>query len=117
MIAESPTVVSGDQSVPNDYRRLFFAQVGAVVVTAVLVAPLLLGVSCIPSWLSAVYCFFIATVAIAFIPTALNSVRRDRGISAPNRIECMALTVGLSIVQIIFILPVLICIYMPTLRL
>ncbi|MGV3484240.1 MAG: hypothetical protein ACO1RT_07470 [Planctomycetaceae bacterium] len=114
MNTKSPTV---DQNVPIDYRRLFFAHVGAVVLTAALVVPLLLGIASIPSWLSASYCVAIATVAITFVAAAVKSMRHNRGLRISTRIECLFLTLGLSMVQGIFVLPVLICIYAPTLRL
>lgn len=116
MNTESPTIVAGDQNELNGYRRLFFAHVGTIVLTAALVVPLLLGVTSIPSWLSVGYCVVIATVAIAFVAAAIKNMRDNRGMHVANRIQGLVLTLALSMVQAIFVLPVLICIFAPTFR-
>ena len=117
MNTESPTVVIGDQDALNDYRRLFFAHVGAVVLTAAFVVPLLLRIASMPAWLSVTYCVVIATVAITFVAAVVKSMRCNQGMRVSNRIQCMVLTLSLSTLQAIFVLPVLICVYAPTLRL
>jgi hypothetical protein len=111
-----PTTGSGDRNAHNDFRQLFFAHVGTVVLTAALVLPLLLGVASIPSWLSVAYCIVIAIVAFTFVIAAINSIRDNRGIRVAHRIECLALTLALSMLQVIFVLPVIICIFAPTFR-
>ena len=116
MNTDSPTVVTGDQDALNDYRRLFFVHVGTVVLTAALVLPLLLGVASIPSWLSVAYCVAIATVAITFVAAAVKNMRDNRGMRVANRIECRVLALALAMVQVIFVLPGLICIFAPTFR-
>ena len=116
MNADSPTVGTGNQNALSYYRRLFFVHVGTVVITAALVVPLLLGVASIPSWLSVAYCVAIAIVALTFVVAAIYNMRDNRGIRVANRIECLVLTLALSMVQVIFVLPVLICIFAPTFR-
>lgn len=116
MNADSFAAVDRDQNTSTDFRRLFFAHVFTVVLTAALVAPLLLGVTSIPSWFSVGYCTAIAMVAFAFVVVAIHSVRNLRGIGVANRIQRIMLTLGLSMLQVIFILPVLICIFAPTFR-
>ena len=78
MNAESPTVVAGTQNALNNYRRLFFAHVGAVVLTGALVVPLLLGVTAIPSWVSVSYCVIIATVPLSVVLSFFVCGDRDR---------------------------------------
>ncbi len=111
MNAELPATPTGIQNAPDDFRRLFFVHVGAVVLTAALVVPLLLEITSIPSWLSVAYCVVIAAVAIAFNVAAMRIVGHRRGMRL-----CLALTLGLSLAQVIFILPVIVCIYAPTFR-
>ena len=100
----------------NNDRRLFHAHVGAVVLTAAVVVPLLLGVVSIPSWVSVAYCFVIATVAIAFVAAAVNNARAISGRSAFERVEYLTVSLALAMLQVIFVLPVLICIFAPTFR-
>jgi predicted ABC-type exoprotein transport system permease subunit len=114
MNIDLPTV--GDQDGLNDYRRSFFVHVGTVVLTAALVVPLLVGIASIPSWLSVAYCIVIAIVAFTFVLAAINNIRNNRVIRVAHRIECLVLTLALSIVQVVFVLPVLICIFAPTFR-
>jgi len=106
-----------DHRFRNDLHRLFYAHVGAVVLTAVVVVPLLLGITSIPAWVSAVYCVSIATVAFSFAIYAIAVVRNDKERSATQRIECLLVFLGLSLAQAVFVFPVLVCIYMPDLRL
>ncbi len=106
MNAEPPTTRIGIQNVPYAFRRLFFIHVGTVVFTAALVAPLLLGIASIPSWLSVAYCVVIAASALAFLAAAARIVAQHGG----TRL-CLALTLGLSGAQAIFVIPVLICIF------
>ena len=113
MNAEAPTTVN---ALMNN-RRMFRVHVGAVVLTAALVVPLLLGITSIPSWVSVAYCVVIATVAITFVASAVKNARDHREVNASNRIEFLVVTLALSTLQVIFILPVLICVYAPTLRL
>jgi len=116
MKADLSTLLSEDQNTLNDYRRLFFTHVGTVVLTAAIVVPLLLGVASIPSWVSIAYCVAIVTVALTFIVAAINNMRNNHQIHFANRIERFVLTFALSMVQVIFVLPVLICIFAPTFR-
>ncbi len=46
----------------------------------------------------------------------INSAN-DSGRSVSERFEYLVVTLGLSLAQAIFILPVLVCVFMPTLRL
>jgi hypothetical protein len=43
-------------------------------------------------------------------------MRDNRGMRVANRIECLVVALALSVVQGIFVLPVLICIFAPTFR-
>lgn len=97
-------------------RRLFHAHVGAVVLSAAVVVPLLLGVVSIPSWVSVAYCAVIAAVAIAFVVAAFSNARATNGRSVNERIECLVVSLALAVLQMVFILPVLICIFAPTFR-
>ena len=85
--------------------------------TAAVVVSLLFGISSIPSWISLAICFVIATVAIAFVIASVKNVRDDSGCGISERVEYLVVTLGLSLAQAIFILPVLVCVFMPTLRL
>ena len=100
----------------NVDRRLFHAHVSAVVLTAAVVAALLLGVASIPSWVSVAYCFVIAAVAIAFVAAAVNNARATSGRSVFERVEYLIVSLALATLQVIFVLPVLICIFAPTFR-
>ena len=117
MNTESPAAVLAAKDSLDNCRRLFHAHVGAVVFTAALVIPLLLGVTSIPSWVSVAYCVVIAVIAIAFVAAAAKNMRSNCGVRVSNRFECLIVTVALSMLQAIFIVPVLICVYAPTLRL
>ncbi len=117
MNAESPGDVNAvDNSLDNN-QRLFRVHVGAVVLTAALVVPLLLGITSIPSWVSVTYCVVIAAIAIAFVAVDVRSMLDDRRMRVSNRFEFLVVTFALSVLQAIFILPVLICVYAPNLRL
>lgn len=116
MKAESPTAVDPNRNA-LDNDRLLHAHVGAVVLTAALVVPLLLGIATIPTWVSVAYCIIIATVAIGFVTASVNKMRGDSGMIASKQIEHLVVSFSLSMLQVIFILPVLICVYAPTLRL
>ena len=116
MNTDLSAVVSEDRNAQNDYRRLFFAHVGTVILTAALVLPLLLGVTSIPSWFAIAYCIVIAIVAFTFVVAAVANVRDNRGIRVADRVEQLVLTLARSMLQIVFVLPVLICIFAPTFR-
>ena len=111
MNAEMPTSPAEMQNVPVQFRRLFFSHVVTLVLTAALVAPLMLGFASIPTWLSVAYCAVIAVVAFAFIAATLTDIRRNYGSHM-----CLALTLGLSVAQLIFVLPIIICVFAPTFR-
>ena len=113
MNAEAPATVN---ALMNN-RRMFRAHVGAVVLTAALVGPLLLGITSIPAWVSATYCLVIVMIAFTFVVSAVKNTRANRDLNLSNRIEFLVVTLALSMLQAIFILPVLICVYAPTLRL
>lgn len=98
-------------------QSLFYAHVGALVLTAVVVVPLLLGVASIPPQVSAAYCFFIAALAAGFVVYATLAIRHDRELSVSQRIEYLLVFLGLSSAQAVFILPVLLCVHVPGLRL
>ena len=104
-------------SAPNAAVWLFRAHVAALVFTAAVVVPLLLGATSIPAWVSTTYCIIIAVVAVGFIVAATQHVRIDRGRNLSERCNSLALALGISMAQFIFILPVLICVYAPTFRL
>lgn len=96
-------------------RRLFYAHVGALGFTGIVVVPLLLGVTSIPSWVSVAYCSVITAVAIVFVIAAVHLVRNSQGQSVLDRIEYLSVAVGLSMAQVLFVLPVLLCLYTPNL--
>ena len=117
MNAELPDDVHVVGNSLDNNHRLFRIHVGAVVLTAALVVPLLLGIASIPSWVSITYCVVIAAIAIAFVAVAVRNMRDDRRMRFSNRFEFLVVTFALSVLQAIFILPVVICVYAPTLRL
>lgn len=100
-----------------DFRRLFHVHVAALVITASVVVPLLLGVASIPFWVSLAYCSVIAVVALAFVVVAIYLIRSSTEPSIAQRIERLSVVVGLSVAQLVFVLPVLICICSPNFRL
>ncbi len=111
MNAEIPTTPFTMQNVPADFRRLFFAHVGALVLTAALVVPLMLGFASIPAWVSVAYCVVIAIVALAFVAASITVMSRNRGSQM-----YITMTLALSVTQLIFVLPILICVFAPTFR-
>ena len=100
-----------------NYRRMFHVHVGAVVLTAAVVMSLLVSISSIPAWVLIAHCIVIAAAAIAFVAAAIRRLRTNLDSHSANRIEFLIVTLALSMLQAIFILPVLICVYAPTLRL
>jgi hypothetical protein len=113
------TVMKTDLSTANTLnndRRLFHAHVVAVVLTAAVVAPLLLGVASIPLWVSVACCSIITSVALAFVAAAVNRARAISGRSVYEGVEYLVVPLALAMLQMIFVLPVLICIFAPTFR-
>jgi putative flippase GtrA len=116
--APLPNTILANGGRPHDeVRRLFYTHVGAVALTAIVVIPLLLGITTIPPWISAIYCCSIAAVAFAFAVYAIVVVRSDKEHRFSQRLECLSVFLGLSLAQAVFVLPVLVCLYMPDLRL
>jgi F0F1-type ATP synthase membrane subunit c/vacuolar-type H+-ATPase subunit K len=117
MNVESPAMTDPISSTPNAARRLFRSHVVALAITAALVVPLLLGTTSIPAWIAMTFCIIIAGVAIGFIVAAKEHARSKSGHNLFERYEPLILALALSMAQFIFTLPVLICVYAPTLRL
>ncbi|MDA0660047.1 MAG: hypothetical protein O2931_02565 [Planctomycetota bacterium] len=116
MNTESPSTTTTTSSTPNAGLRLFRAHVAALVFTAAVVVPLLLGTTTIPAWVSITYCIIIAAVAVGFLVAATLHVRSNRSHKVFG-CNSLILALGLSMTQFIFISPVVICVYAPTLRL
>lgn len=108
---------SSDGNVRAEFRRLFYTHVAALVITAIVVVPLLLGVASIPPWVSIAYCLAIAATAVAFMITAVHHLRRNMGGRFSEHAGHLAVIVGLALAQAVFVIPVLICVYAPGLRL
>ncbi|MEM8672080.1 MAG: hypothetical protein AAGG48_31480 [Planctomycetota bacterium] len=111
MDVETPATPASMQNVPVEFRRLFFTHVGTLVLTAALVAPLILGIASIPAWVSVAYCVVIGVAAFAYIAASIKVIRGNHGSHL-----CLVLTLGLSVAQLIFTLPVIICFFAPTFR-
>ncbi len=106
-----------DQIESRIYRQLFFSHVGVVILSAAIVSILLLGITSIPSWISVASSLAIAAIAITFVVAAALTLWRKNQLSIQNRVQCLVLTLSLSMLQMIFLSPVFICIFAPTLRL
>jgi hypothetical protein len=117
MNTDYPPTTNLTLSAPNAAVWLFRAHVAALVFTAAVVVPLLLGTTSIPAWISTTYCIIIAVLAVGFIVAAAQHVRIDDGRNLFERCNSLVLALGLSMAQLVFIVPVLICVYAPTLRL
>lgn len=117
MTVESTSATDPIANTPNNGRGLLRAHVAALVVTAAVVVPLLLGTASIPAWVSTMSCIIIASVAIGFVVAAREQARHRTDHNPFQRNESLIVAIGLSIAQLIFIVPVLICVYAPTLRL
>ena len=102
---------------PDDFRYLFHAHVLTLIVTALVVIPLLLGIASIPTWVALTYCAVIIVTAIGFVFGASLRIRCTTEASLSQRIERLSVVCGLALAQFTFVLPVLICVYAPSLRL
>jgi hypothetical protein len=96
---------AGTASVDVQLRRWFRGHVMAVALTGTLVFVLLVGFGKVPPTLSVCFCAVVACSAVAF---ACKSIIENR-----RRWDYMAVSFGLSITQLVFILPVIACVFAP----
>ncbi len=116
MHSEALTTADGVREAPREFRRLFFIHVGTVVLTASIVAPMLIGFASIPPWLSVTYCVVIIATAMMFFAAATRVMQANRHMPFVDRIQCLTLTFCLSVLQVVFALPLLICVFAPEFR-
>ncbi len=112
-----PNTATNSATLPNGFRHLFYAHVLTLVVTALVVIPLLLGIASIPTWVALAYCAAITVTAIVFVVGAVLRIRITTEATPLQRVERLSVICGLALAQCIFVLPVLICVYAPSLRL
>ena len=99
--ATSPNTASGDALI----HRIFRGHILAVILTGVLVLAVLVGFTKVPQALAVSLCTVAACSLFAFPYMTISR--------KPQRMEYIAVSVGLSLTQLIFILPVLACIFAP----
>jgi uncharacterized membrane protein YidH (DUF202 family) len=112
-----PNTATNTATLTNGFRRLFYAHVLTLIFTAIVVAPLLLGIASIPTWLPLACCAVITVSAFVFVYGAVHRMRNTTEITASQRLGRLSLVCGLAVAQFIFVLPVFLCIYAPSIRL
>ena len=116
MHTEALNAADGVRQTPKEFRRLFFIHVGTVVLTASIIAPLLIGFASIPPWMSVTYCVASIATAMLFFAAAIRVMQANRHMPFVDRIQCLTLTICLSGLQVVFALPTLICVFAPEFR-
>lgn len=93
---------------------IFRRQILALIVTAVVVLALLIGFTRVPQALAISLCAVASCSLIIFPFMTASSAKNASGLRAPQKTEYIAVSVGLALAQLIFVLPIIACIIAPT---
>lgn len=93
--------------------RIFRRQILALIVTAVVVLAMLIAFTSVPLALAISLCAIAACSLIIFPYMTVSLANSASDLQGPQKVEYIVVSVGLSLAQLIFVLPVLACIIAP----